>query len=54
VISASELEVSRIRELTRNRRHGEALAVAEALPDAAQTNVDILYLQVLNVPFQVL
>jgi len=48
VISASELEVSRIRELTRNRRHGEALAVAEALPDAAQTNVDILYLQAVN------
>jgi len=40
--------VSRIRELTRNRRHGEALAIAEALPDAAQTNVDILYLTAVN------
>jgi tetratricopeptide (TPR) repeat protein len=48
VISASELEVSRIRELTRNRRHGEALATAEALPDAVQTNVDILYLKAVN------
>jgi tetratricopeptide (TPR) repeat protein len=48
VISASELEVSRIRELTRNRRHGEALATAEGLPDAAQTNVDVLYLKAVN------
>jgi tetratricopeptide (TPR) repeat protein len=48
VISASELEVSRIRELTRNRRHGEALATAEALPDAVQTNVDVLYLKAVN------
>jgi tetratricopeptide (TPR) repeat protein len=48
VISASELEVSRIRELTRNRRHGEALATAEGLPDAVQTNVDVLYLKAVN------
>jgi tetratricopeptide (TPR) repeat protein len=48
VISASELEVSRIRELTRNRRHGEALASAEALPDAVQTNVAVLYLKAVN------
>lgn len=40
--------MSRIRELTRNRRHGEALATAEALPDAMQTNVDILYLKAVN------
>ena len=48
VISAAELEVSRIRELTRNRRHGEALATAEALPDAVQTHVDVLYLKAVN------
>jgi tetratricopeptide (TPR) repeat protein len=48
VISASELEVSRIRELTRTRRHGEALATAEALPEAVQTNVDVLYLKAVN------
>ena len=38
----------RIRELTRNRRHGEALAAAEALPQAVQTTVGVLYLQAVN------
>jgi tetratricopeptide (TPR) repeat protein len=48
VISALELEVDRIRELTRRRRYVEALAAAEALEVAAPENIDALYLVAAN------
>ena len=38
----------RIRELTRERRHREALAAAEALALTAHENVDVLYLVAVN------
>jgi tetratricopeptide (TPR) repeat protein len=43
-----ELEVGRIRELTRERRYVEALAAAEVLAVAAPENVDALYLVAAN------
>ncbi|HEY0341625.1 MAG TPA: sulfotransferase, partial [Steroidobacteraceae bacterium] len=48
MISTTDREVSRIRELTGKRRHDEALAAAEALPDALQASVDVLYLTAVN------
>jgi tetratricopeptide (TPR) repeat protein len=48
VISALELEVDRIRELTRRRRYVEALAAAEALAVAAPDSIDALYLVAAN------
>jgi tetratricopeptide (TPR) repeat protein len=44
MISPVELEVRRIRELTRQRRYAEALAAAEALAVAAPENNEVLYL----------
>ncbi len=46
--SAVELEVHRIRELTRARRHVEALAAAQALQVRFPANRDVLYLIDLN------
>src|SRR5215471_12040959 len=46
--SPIELEVARIRELSRGRRHSEALAAAEALAVAAPENRDVLYLIAAN------
>ena len=46
--SPIELEVGRIRELSRSRRHSEALAAAEALAIAAPQNRDALYLIAAN------
>lgn len=46
--STIELEVGRIRELSNGRRHGEALAAAEALAPAAICNRDVLYLIAAN------
>jgi tetratricopeptide (TPR) repeat protein len=43
-----ELEVGRIRELSKNRRHGEALSAAEALAVAEPHNRDVLYLIAAN------
>src|ERR1700744_1372861 len=48
MISNTELEVSRIRELTGKRCHGEALVAVEALPDALQASADVLYLTAVN------
>src|SRR5580692_9691701 len=46
--SPIELEVDRIRELSRSRRHGEALAAAEVLAAAAPQNRHALYLIAAN------
>jgi tetratricopeptide (TPR) repeat protein len=46
--SAVELEVQRIRELTKARRHDEALAAAQALLVQFPLNRDVLYLAALN------
>lgn len=46
--SSAELEVIRIRELSKAHRHGEALAAAEALSVALPTQRDILYLVATN------
>jgi tetratricopeptide (TPR) repeat protein len=46
--SPIELEVSRIRALSKNGRHNEALAAAEALAIAAPKNRDALYLIAAN------
>jgi tetratricopeptide (TPR) repeat protein len=43
-----ELEVSRVRDLTRERRYAEALAAAEALASAAPENTEVLYLIAAN------
>jgi tetratricopeptide (TPR) repeat protein len=48
MISSAELEVGRIRELTRERRHAEALAAAEALALTAPGNGEVLYLVAAN------
>src|SRR6516225_5132404 len=48
VPSPVELEVGRIRELSRSRRHGEALTAAQALAVAAPHNRDALYLIAAN------
>ena len=42
--SSIELELGRIRELSKSLRHGEALASAEALAVRAPENRDVLYL----------
>jgi tetratricopeptide (TPR) repeat protein len=46
--SPVELEVGRIRELSRSRRHGEALVAAQELAVAAPRNRDVLYLIAAN------
>jgi len=46
--SPIEIELSRIRELSKSGRHSEALAAAEALADAAPPNRDALYLIAAN------
>jgi tetratricopeptide (TPR) repeat protein len=46
--SPIELEVGRIRELSKSRRHFEALAAAEALAVAVPQNRDVLYLIAAN------
>jgi tetratricopeptide (TPR) repeat protein len=46
--SAIELEVGRIRELSKGGRHSEALAAAEALAVRAPENRDVLYLIAAN------
>src|SRR5580692_577135 len=46
--SPIELEVDRIRELSRSRRHGEALAAAEVLAAAAPQHRHVLYLIAAN------
>ena len=43
-----EPEVGRIRELSKGRRHREALAAAEVLAAAAPQNRDVLYLVAAN------
>src|SRR6516225_1344276 len=43
-----EIEVGRIRELSKSRRHSEALAAAEALAVAVPENRDVLYLIAAN------
>lgn len=48
VLSPTELEVSRIRELSKLRRHGEAVVAAEALATEAPQNRDALYLLAAN------
>jgi tetratricopeptide (TPR) repeat protein len=48
MISALELEVDRIRELTRRLRYVEALTAAEALAVAAPESIDALYLVAAN------
>jgi tetratricopeptide (TPR) repeat protein len=46
--SPTEFEVRRIRELTQDRRHAEALAAADALMVTVSENCDILYLIAVN------
>jgi tetratricopeptide (TPR) repeat protein len=46
--SPIEIEVGRIRELSKGRRHGEALAAAEVLAAAAPQNRHVLYLIAAN------
>src|SRR5262245_47245827 len=46
--SPIELEVARIRELSKSRRHSAALAAAEALAVEAPANRDVLYLIAAN------
>src|SRR5215472_15967978 len=48
VSSPIEPEVARIRELSKGRRHSEALAAAEALVGVAPENRDVLYLIAAN------
>jgi tetratricopeptide (TPR) repeat protein len=48
VISPAQLEIGRIRELTRERRHAEALTAAEALAVTAPENGEVLYLVAAN------
>jgi tetratricopeptide (TPR) repeat protein len=48
VISPLEPEVSRIRDLTRERRYAEALAAAEALALTAPENTEVVYLIAAN------
>src|SRR5215471_18596657 len=48
VSSPIEPEVARIRELSKGRRHSEALAAAEALVSVAPGNRDVLYLIAAN------
>ena len=47
-ISLIEVEVSRVRELSKALRHDEALAAAEALAVASPQNRDVLYLIAAN------
>src|ERR1700682_821377 len=47
-LSTIELEVVRIRELSKGGRHSEAIAAAEALAAAAPQNRDALYLIAAN------
>ena len=49
--SPVELEISRLRELTKARRHGEALGALEPLLSAFPENRDALYLQAMNLRF---
>src|ERR1700742_5180329 len=49
--SPTELEVSRIRELTKAHRHGEALAALDAVLSQFPENRDALYLQAMNLRF---
>ena len=49
--SAVELEISRLRKLTKARRHGEALGALEPLLSALPENRDALYLQAMNLRF---
>jgi tetratricopeptide (TPR) repeat protein len=49
--STVELEISRIRELTKARRHGEALGALEPLLSAFPENRDALYLQAMSLRF---
>src|ERR1700674_2701851 len=44
----AEIEIRRIRELTKGRRHGEALVAAEALAATVLENRDVLYLIAVN------
>jgi tetratricopeptide (TPR) repeat protein len=46
-----ELEIRRLRELTKARRNAEALAAAEALTTRFPENRDALYLQAMNLRF---
>ncbi len=46
--SPVEREVGRIRDLSRSRRHAEALAAAEVLGSQVPENRDVLYLMALN------
>src|SRR5262249_36947969 len=46
--SSIELEVTRVRELSRSRRYSEALAAAEALAIVEPVNRDVLYLIAAN------
>ena len=46
-----ELEVSRIRELTKERRHEEALGALAPLMSQFPENRDVLYLQAMNLRF---
>src|SRR5262249_9543900 len=48
VSSLIEVEVDRIRELSKSRRHDEALAAAEALAVAVPQNRDVLYMIAAN------
>jgi tetratricopeptide (TPR) repeat protein len=48
MISPLEPEVSRIRDLTRERRYAEALAAAEALAMTAPENTEVVYLIAAN------
>src|ERR1700689_5183509 len=43
-----ELEIGRVRELSKGGRHGEALAAAEVLAAAVPQNRDVLYLIAAN------
>src|SRR5271169_4177176 len=43
-----DLELGRIRDLSKSGRHREALAAAEALAEAAHQNRDVLYLMAAN------
>jgi hypothetical protein len=46
-----ELEIRRLRELTKARRNAEALAAAAALTAQFPENRDALYLQAMNLRF---
>jgi tetratricopeptide (TPR) repeat protein len=47
-VTSTELELERVRELTRLQRHAEALTAAEALAGSAPGNGDVLYLIAAN------